>query len=71
MYTDNREHMSGELIKICVICKSSFQPKSPRRLTCSRDCHLNLVSLRSHKQKHLGLKVSRINDFTNNSELKF
>ena len=62
MYTVDDEHMSSDLIKICVICKSSFQPKSPRRLTCSRDCHLNLVRLRNHQQKYLGLKVSNISD---------
>ena len=62
--------MLDEIIKICVICKSSFQPKSPRRLTCSRDCHLNLVRLRSRQQRCLGLKVSGINDIPDNSEFK-
>ena len=62
MYTVNDEHMSSELMKICVICKSSFQPKSPRRLTCSRDCHLNLVRLRNRQQKDLGLKVSKVSN---------
>lgn len=60
------EIKSNKFIKNCVICNCSYQSKSQRRLTCSRECHVRLVKLRVDKQKALGLKTMPVKGIANN-----